>query len=87
MKQGELYFETLDFNQNIVPQLLQRLYEHRLQSVIIEGGTTTIQHFIDSNMWDEARIFIGAVSFHSGTKAPILPKKIQIRQLLQLTNF
>ncbi len=30
-------FEIIDFNQNIVPQLLQRLYEHRLQSVIIEG--------------------------------------------------
>ena len=85
-------FEILDFNQNIVPQLLQRLYEHRLQSVIIEGGTTTIQHFIDLNMWDEARIFIGAISFHSGIKAPILQKKnpnkstIAADELLILSN-
>ncbi|TAF70284.1 MAG: riboflavin biosynthesis protein RibD, partial [Flavobacterium sp.] len=85
-------FEILDFNQNIVPQLLQRLYEHRLQSVIIEGGTTTIQHFIDLNMWDEARIFIGVISFHSGIKAPILQKKnpnklrIATDELLILSN-
>ena len=85
-------FEIIDFNQNIVPQLLQRLYEHRLQSVIIEGGTTTIQHFIDLNMWDEARIFIGAISFHSGIKAPILQKKnpnkstIATDELLILSN-
>ncbi len=85
-------FETLDFNQDIVPQLLQSLYEHQLQSVIIEGGTTTIQHFIDLNMWDEARIFIGAVSFLYGTKAPILQKKnpnklrIATDELLILSN-
>lgn len=85
-------FETLDFNQDIVPQLLQSLYEHRLQSVIIEGGTTTIQHFIDLNLWDEARIFIGAISFHAGTKAPIFqkenPNKVRITtdELLILSN-
>jgi len=63
-------FEAIDFNQNIVSQLLAKLYEHRLQSIIIEGGTTTIQHFIDLNMWDEARIFKGAVTFTSGIPAP-----------------
>ena len=85
-------FETIDFEKNIVPQLLNKLYDHRLQSVIVEGGTTTIQHFIDLDMWDEARIFIGRTTFNDGIKAPVLPKetkeKIQIGndELLILSN-
>lgn len=67
-------FEPIDFNKNSVLQLLKKLYEHRLQSIIIEGGTTTIQHFVDLNLWDEARIFIGAISFKEGVKAPTIKK-------------
>jgi diaminohydroxyphosphoribosylaminopyrimidine deaminase / 5-amino-6-(5-phosphoribosylamino)uracil reductase len=68
-------FETIDFEKNIIPQLLHKLYEHRLQSIIIEGGTTTIQYFIDLDLWDEARVFIGATTFNDGVKAPILKKE------------
>ncbi|MGL5112512.1 MAG: bifunctional diaminohydroxyphosphoribosylaminopyrimidine deaminase/5-amino-6-(5-phosphoribosylamino)uracil reductase RibD [Flavobacterium sp.] len=67
-------FEALDFDKNIVPQLLEKLYNHRLQSVIVEGGATTIQHFIDLNLWDEARIFVGAPFFDEGVKAPMIKK-------------
>jgi diaminohydroxyphosphoribosylaminopyrimidine deaminase/5-amino-6-(5-phosphoribosylamino)uracil reductase len=31
------------------------LYDHQIQSVIIEGGRQTLQTFIDANLWDEAR--------------------------------
>ena len=37
-------------------EILDQLSEKKLQSVIIEGGTKTLQHFIDANLWDEARI-------------------------------
>jgi diaminohydroxyphosphoribosylaminopyrimidine deaminase/5-amino-6-(5-phosphoribosylamino)uracil reductase len=33
------------------------LYDHQIQSVIIEGGRQTLQTFIDANLWDEARVF------------------------------
>ena len=33
------------------------LYQEGYQSVLIEGGRTTLQHFIDMDLWDEARIF------------------------------
>jgi diaminohydroxyphosphoribosylaminopyrimidine deaminase/5-amino-6-(5-phosphoribosylamino)uracil reductase len=65
-------FETIDFKENCVEQILDVLYKHKIQSVIIEGGLLTLQTFIDSNLWDEARIFIGNQSLVTGIKAPII---------------
>ena len=63
-------FETIDFKKNSAEQILNVLYKHKIQSVIIEGGLQTLQTFIDSNLWDEARIFIGSQRFVTGIKAP-----------------
>jgi diaminohydroxyphosphoribosylaminopyrimidine deaminase/5-amino-6-(5-phosphoribosylamino)uracil reductase len=68
-------FEIIDFKQDIIPQILSVLYQHQIQSVIIEGGLQTLQSFIDEDIWDEARIFIGKAIFSKGTKAPIIQKK------------
>jgi diaminohydroxyphosphoribosylaminopyrimidine deaminase/5-amino-6-(5-phosphoribosylamino)uracil reductase len=67
-------FENIDFEQNIAQQLSELLYKHQIQSVIIEGGRQTLQTFIDENIWDEARVFIGKTSFQEGTKAPLFTK-------------
>lgn len=54
-------------------EILNSLYQNNVQSVIIEGGTTTIQSFIDASLWDEAYQFMGTeVLFHTGLKAPVL---------------
>jgi diaminohydroxyphosphoribosylaminopyrimidine deaminase/5-amino-6-(5-phosphoribosylamino)uracil reductase len=68
-------FEVIDFKKNLAEQILNVLYKHQIQSVIIEGGSQTLQTFIDENNWDEARVFIGNHSFKNGTKAPIITLK------------
>lgn len=68
-------FEVINFGQNIAQQVVQTLYQHQIQSVIIEGGQQTLQTFIDENLWDETRIFIGNNSFENGIKAPIIALK------------
>ena len=65
-------FEYLDFEQDTATQIIESLYQHQIQSVIIEGGRQTLQTFIDANLWDEARRFIGNVIFKNGTEAPNL---------------
>ena len=70
-----IIFEVIDFERNIATQIVQKLYQHQIQSVIIEGGRQTLQTFIDSNLWDEARIFIGNIKIKEGIKAPTLVKK------------
>ena len=85
-------FEVIDFNQNIIPQIIAVLYQNQIQSIIIEGGLQTLQSFIDANIWDEARIFIGKINFNKGTKAPVLQKKtitktyIQTDELINVRN-
>jgi diaminohydroxyphosphoribosylaminopyrimidine deaminase/5-amino-6-(5-phosphoribosylamino)uracil reductase len=69
-------FEVIDFKQNIATQIAEVLFQHQIQSVIIEGGLQTLQTFIDANLWDEARIFIGKLTFGNGTKAPQISKSI-----------
>ena len=51
------------------------LHQKEYQSVIVEGGRTTLQHFIDMDLWDEARIFSASTSLGKGVPAP------QIEQL------
>lgn len=53
-------------------EALQQLYELKIQSVIVEGGLKTLQRFIDSQLWDEARILVGNQLWESGVKAPLL---------------
>lgn len=60
----------MPFDENLAANIASFLFEQNIQSVLIEGGTKTLQTFIDSNLWDEARIFKGALSFNKGIKAP-----------------
>ena len=69
-------YETCQFDENLVENTLAILVKHQIQSVIIEGGSKTIQSFIDKNFWDEARIFKGKNTFENGTKAPVIKGKI-----------
>ena len=54
----------------IIDNILEQLYSKDIQSVIIEGGTKTLQSFIDANTWDEARIFTTKKDLIQGVKAP-----------------
>ncbi|SDR83014.1 bifunctional diaminohydroxyphosphoribosylaminopyrimidine deaminase/5-amino-6-(5-phosphoribosylamino)uracil reductase RibD [Winogradskyella sediminis] len=62
--------ETIDFEKPIASQIATLLHKENINSIIIEGGSQTLQTFIDENLWDEARIFIGKTEFKSGIKAP-----------------
>ena len=52
-----------------------RIYQvtkRKVQSVIVEGGALTLNLFIKSGMWDEARVFRSQRSFGQGIEAPAL---------------
>ena len=66
----------INFSENIAQQICAVLLENEINSVIIEGGAKTLQSFINNNLWDEARIFIGPHVFNSGTKAPTIFRKL-----------
>lgn len=63
---------SIKFQKKLAKQLCEIAYQNNLQSLIIEGGTQTLQTFIDENIWDEAQVYIGEINFNNGTKAPML---------------
>lgn len=79
-----LYYERADFSKSLPEQIGIILYNHHLQSLIIEGGSKTLQAFIDAKLWDEAQIFTGTVMFKSGLKAPVInnspDRQIEIKE-------
>jgi diaminohydroxyphosphoribosylaminopyrimidine deaminase/5-amino-6-(5-phosphoribosylamino)uracil reductase len=77
----------LDFDKPTASQICSALYQHNLNSVIIEGGSKTLQTFINENLWDEARVFIGKTEFKEGVKAPILKKARLISEQNILDDF
>ncbi|MDC6351757.1 bifunctional diaminohydroxyphosphoribosylaminopyrimidine deaminase/5-amino-6-(5-phosphoribosylamino)uracil reductase RibD [Zeaxanthinibacter sp. PT1] len=69
---AHLKHRTIDFGRPIASQLSDLLYRENINSVIVEGGAKTLEAFIDSGLWDEARIFTGPTNFGSGLRAPSL---------------
>lgn len=68
---------------NLCELILETLYQKGIQSLIIEGGSITLQHFINQNLWDEARIFEGNIFLNSGTKSPEISGKIISSQTIK----
>ncbi len=74
-----LQWIKLNDHQPYLPQVLSTLYDQNILSVIIEGGAFTLQQFIDANMWDEARIFTGDITYGEGLKAPSLGRELSVQ--------
>ncbi|MDN3668941.1 bifunctional diaminohydroxyphosphoribosylaminopyrimidine deaminase/5-amino-6-(5-phosphoribosylamino)uracil reductase RibD [Echinicola jeungdonensis] len=55
-----------------IHDLLHDLYQRKIQSVIVEGGAYLLKKFMQSGLWDEARVFTGNASFKTGIPAPKL---------------
>lgn len=53
-------------------EILRELYELNVISLLVEGGTYTLNAFLQANLWDEAKVIIGRTEFKTGTQAPIL---------------
>ena len=51
---------------------MNNLYNHNIQSVIIEGGSMWLNTVIGSGLWDEARIETSNSIIHQGVKAPYI---------------
>ncbi len=58
--------------EDFLSNLVKDLHKQKIQSVIVEGGTTTLNLFIAAGLWDEARIFQSARIFGKGINAPTL---------------
>ena len=65
-------FVKIDFGTNSVKNILSEIYKRNIHSVLVEGGPTILNSFIESGLWDEANIEIAPLRIAEGMAAPVL---------------
>ena len=65
-------FVKIDFSTNSVKNILNEIYKRNIHSVLVEGGPTILNSFIESGLWDEANIEIAPLRIAEGMAAPVL---------------
>lgn len=70
-----LQYITISKDINNLPTILDYLYHNNIHSIMVEGGTTLLNSFIQNNLWDEINIEISNQYINSGVKAPLFYKQ------------
>ena len=66
------YIALEDMDWYLPQKIMYQLYLMDIQSVIVEGGRKTLDLFIESGLWDEARVFTSRKSWNGGIPSPSL---------------
>lgn len=70
------------FETSNLPLILKELYDLKINSLLVEGGATLLNSFIEQNLWDEARIFTGNKPLKEGVNAPQFPhKEVEVKTI------
>lgn len=73
-------FLKLNENKPFVEQALERLYEQKICSIVVEGGEKTLNKFLEANLWDEANVIVGEKNFGKGVKAPVISQGLVLME-------
>ena len=69
-------------NDDPLDEVIAELHQRNIRSVLVEGGATLLNAFLEKGLWDEARVITGRPYFRSGTRAPFgLPEPIRSMDL------
>ena len=71
---GKTYTVYVDPSYEMV-DVMEELFDRRIVSVFVEGGARLHRTFLESGLWDEARVFTGKMLFTQGVKAPEIDEK------------
>ena len=84
---GNILFYQVTDDVSLVHQIMNALYQLKIQSVLVEGGARLLQSFIDEEIWDEARIITNQqLVINNGLDAPILNNAEKISEQKMLSD-
>ncbi|MEY2792930.1 MAG: Diaminohydroxyphosphoribosylaminopyrimidine deaminase [Bacteroidota bacterium] len=66
--------------------VMQTLHEKNIQSVLVEGGTFTLQKFLDADLFDEINQIVHNEKLGAGIAAPKIPIEFQEKQRIGIDN-
>ncbi|MGL5938713.1 MAG: bifunctional diaminohydroxyphosphoribosylaminopyrimidine deaminase/5-amino-6-(5-phosphoribosylamino)uracil reductase RibD [Phocaeicola sp.] len=76
-----LEYVKFDFSDNFLSKLMSFLYERKIQSLLVEGGSHLLHTLISEGLWDEAFIEYAPFSISSGVLAPSFAKMDSLETL------
>lgn len=62
----------IDFERPVIRQVMEQLALRKIDSLLVEGGASLIHHFVEDNLWDEARVETAPICLGDGVRAPSL---------------
>jgi len=65
-------YVKIDFDDDRLKIILQKIYERNIHSVMVEGGASILTSFIQAGLWDEANIEVSQQRIATGVAAPNL---------------
>lgn len=68
-RKGVKYVEV-PLEEDYLSFILSHLHDIGIQSLLVEGGATLLNSFLEQGIWDEARVFTGVPEFSSGIASP-----------------
>jgi diaminohydroxyphosphoribosylaminopyrimidine deaminase/5-amino-6-(5-phosphoribosylamino)uracil reductase len=71
---NNIQYYKVDFDEQLIENILQVLYKEKIQSLIVEGGAFLLNSFIKSGLWDEAIVIKGTQYYRDGLPAPKISK-------------
>ncbi len=83
----KLSFLELPFHDRLLIRILKYLHEQKIGVLMVEGGTQLIQSFLSHQLWDEARVIVGPISWKDGKAAPQVPARVFERHQLGLDEL
>lgn len=66
---------------NYLPAILSHLHQLQINSVLVEGGTKTLQQFIDTKLYDEIIYFESSHIIQNGIKGPVVDGNFSTTEL------
>lgn len=69
-QKGNTTWVLLDFNQNVLPQMMAELQRRKIQSLLVEGGAFLHESFLQVDLWDEIQVETSSQHIGAGVQAP-----------------
>lgn len=85
--EGKTEYCAINFGKDVEQQVLTKLWDMKILSVIIEGGPYLLNSFIEKGLWDEARVFTTQHLLQHGKKAPALQGQLVHEEDLEGDNL
>ena len=73
----------------MLDEMMKKLYDRKITTLFVEGGTTLINNLIARNLWDEARVFhsklrVCELAGGSGSEQGVRAPKLNLDAIEQL---